>query len=127
MVIPLGLITAQHDRQDFRNQAASTARSLGSVAEEKVGDHDGGRKLAATIAQLRDYGDQVAVYRDTGSRIAGTGPAVAASSIRQMLAGEPTLVRAAGSSMLVPVSYTHLVGHVRDQGWPASWLSAAAR
>ena len=85
VVIPLGLITAEHDRQDFRSQAASAARSLASVAEKKVSDREGGRKLAATIAQLRDYGDQVAVYRDTGSRIAGAGPPVAASSIRQVL------------------------------------------
>ena len=60
VVIPLGLITAEHDRQDFRSQAASAARSLASVAEEKVSDREGGRKLATTITQLRDYGGQSA-------------------------------------------------------------------
>jgi signal transduction histidine kinase len=111
VVIPLGLITAEHDRQDFRSQAASTARSLASVAEEKVGDREGGRKLAATIAQLRDSGDQVAVYRDPGNRIAGAGPPVAPGSIRQVLAGEPTVARPAGSSLLVLTPVRRDEGH----------------
>ena len=77
VVIPLGLITAQHDRQDFRDQAVSTARSLASVAEEKLGDHESGAALTAAMAQLRGDGDQVAVYGDAGRRIAGAGPPVA--------------------------------------------------
>jgi len=101
VVIPLGLITAEHDRQDFRDQAVSTARSLASVAEQKVGDNQGGAKLASSIAELRDYGDQVAVYPGAGNRITGTGPPVAPASIRQVLAGEPRIVRPSGSNLLI--------------------------
>jgi signal transduction histidine kinase len=101
VVIPLGLITARHDRQDFRDQAVSTARSLASVAEEKLGDHESGAALTAAMAQLRGDGDQVAVYGRAGRRIAGAGPPVAPGVIRSVLSSETTIVRTAGSRLLV--------------------------
>ena len=85
VVIPLGLITAQHDRQDFRDQAVSTARSLASVAEEKLGDHESGAALTAAMAQLRGDGDQVAVYGRADRRIAGAGPPVVPGVIRSVM------------------------------------------
>jgi hypothetical protein len=65
--IPLGLITASHDRQDFRQQALTAARSLASVAEEKLGDSEHGTALTAAIAQIRGDGDQVTVNDREGT------------------------------------------------------------
>ena len=111
VVIPLGLITAQHDRQDFRDQAVSTARSLASVAEEKLGDHESGAALTAAMAQLRGDGDQVAVYGRAGRRIAGAGPPVAPSVIRSVLSSETTLARTVGSRLLVLAPVRSDEGH----------------
>ena len=111
VVIPLGLITAQHDRQDFRDQAVSTARSLASVAEEKLGDHESGAALTAAMAQLRGGGDQVAVYGRAGRRIAGAGPPVAPSVIRGALSSETTIARTGGSRLLVLAPVRSDEGH----------------
>lgn len=68
VAVPLGLITAAHDRQDYRDQAAATARSLAGVAEEKLADHERGAALARTITQIRGRGDQVGIYDHAGHR-----------------------------------------------------------
>ena len=111
VVIPLGLITAQHDRQDFRDQAVSTARSLASVAEEKLGDHESGAALTAAMAQLRGDGDQVAVYGGGGRRIAGAGPPVAPGVIHSVLSSETTTARTTGSRLLVLAPVRSDEGH----------------
>ena len=49
VAVPLGLITAAHDRQDYRDQAAATARSLAGVAEEKLADHERGAALELEV------------------------------------------------------------------------------
>jgi hypothetical protein len=41
IAVPLGLITAAHDRTVFREQSLSTAQSLASVAEERIDDRPG--------------------------------------------------------------------------------------
>jgi sensor histidine kinase regulating citrate/malate metabolism len=51
VVVPLGLITAQHYRQDFQEQATSSARSLASVAEERLADHEPGGRMRAAMAE----------------------------------------------------------------------------
>ena len=83
--IPLGLITASHDRQDFRQQALTAARSLASVAEEKLGDSEHGTALTAAIAQIRGDGDQVTVYDRAGKRIAGARSAAAPAAVSGVL------------------------------------------
>ena len=101
VVIPLGLITAGHDRQDYRDQAVATARSLASVAEEKLADHESGTALATAIAQIRGRGDQVAIFARSGRLIAGTAPPDAPGPVRRVLAAGTDTVRLAGGTLLV--------------------------
>ncbi len=100
VVVPLGLITAAHDRHDYQNQALATARSLASAAEEKLADHDRGTALAAAISQLRGSGDRVAIVGPAGALIAGTALPAAAGQIRRALAAGPGTVRPSGRSLL---------------------------
>ncbi len=100
VAVPLGLITAAHDRQDYRDQAAATARSLAGVAEEKLADHERGAALARTITQIRGSGDQVGIYDHAGHRIAGAGPP-AAAEVRRVLSGRPGQARTSGGALLV--------------------------
>src|ERR1700691_5860128 len=101
VVIPLGLITAGRDRQDFRDQAVTAARSLASVAEEKLGDHKGGPALGTAIAQIRSDGDQVTVYDRAGNRIAGAPAVAAPGTVRSVLASRAASVRSASGRLLV--------------------------
>jgi len=101
VVIPLGLITAGRDRQDFRDQAVTAARSLASVAEEKLGDHEGGPALGTAIAQIRSDGDQVTVYDRAGNQIGGAPAVAAPGTVRSVLASRAASVRSAGGRLLV--------------------------
>lgn len=101
VVIPLGLITAAHDRTDYQDQAVATARSLASVAEEKLADHERGAALTAAIAQIRGRSDQVAIFGRTGDLLAGTGLPTAAGPVRRVLARLPDTVRQSGGVLLV--------------------------
>ena len=111
VVIPLGLITAAHERHDYQDQAVATARSLASVAEEKLADHDHGAALATAITQIRGNGDQVAIIGRPGDLIAGTALPAAAGQVRQVLAGGPGTVRQAGSVLLVAEPVRSDTGH----------------
>ena len=101
VVIPLGLITANHDRQDFRKQAVTAARSLASVAEEKLGDSEHGTALTNAIAQIRGDGDQVTVYDRDGKRIAGARSAAAPAAVSAVLSSRAATVRPDGGRLLV--------------------------
>ncbi|MEP7025777.1 MAG: HAMP domain-containing sensor histidine kinase [Actinomycetota bacterium] len=103
VAIPLGLITAQHYRQDYRAQAVGSARSLASVAEEKLGDGETGHGLATAVVQVRSDGDEVAVFGRVGTRIAGSGPGASASVVRAVLSGRSASTSWAGDHLLVVV------------------------
>jgi signal transduction histidine kinase len=74
IAVPLGLITAAHDRTVFRGQSLSTAQSLASVAEERIDDRARDPGLARALRGLAAAGERAAVYDRAGRRIAGTGP-----------------------------------------------------
>jgi signal transduction histidine kinase len=101
VVVPLGLITAQHYRQDFQEQATSSARSLASVAEEKLSDHEPGGRMRAALAELREDGDQVSVAGPAGQRIAG--PAVPLAVARAALSSRTPVVRWLDDQLMVTV------------------------
>ncbi len=101
VVVPLGLITAQHYRQDFQEQATSSARSLASVAEEKLSDHVPGGRMRAALAELREDGDQVSVIGPAAQRI--SGPAVPPAVARPALSGSRPVVRWQDDHLLVAV------------------------
>jgi signal transduction histidine kinase len=103
VAVPLGLITAAHDSRAFTGEAVSAATSLASVAEEKIADHSGGPALDADISQLRQDGDQIAVYDQAGRWFAGTParPAVPAAAVGRALARLTPATYPAGDAMLV--------------------------
>ena len=103
VAVPLGLITAAHDSRAFTGEAVSAATSLASVAEEKIADHSGGPALDADISQLRQGGDQIAVYDQAGRWFAGTParPAVPAAAVGRALARLTPATYPAGDAMLV--------------------------
>jgi signal transduction histidine kinase len=73
VAVPLGLLTAAQDRAGFRDQTVSAARTLASLAEERIDDGAADPGLARAIAQLAAAGDRAAVYSAAGRRVAGTG------------------------------------------------------
>jgi len=74
VAVPLGLHVASEDRSDFTKQTAAEAATVASVAEEHLDDRASGVPLAQVIAGVRRHGDQVAVYRVSGRRLAGSPP-----------------------------------------------------
>jgi HAMP domain-containing protein len=71
--VPLGLITAAHDRAVYREQSLSAAQSLAGIAEERIDDGTRDPGLRRTLHDLAAAGEQAAVYDRAGRRIAGTG------------------------------------------------------
>jgi signal transduction histidine kinase len=82
--VPLGLVTASQSRHDFRDDAATAAATVSSLAEEFLDDHATRAALARSIAILRRRSDLVTVYNAAGKRVAGAGsvPGVTAALIR---------------------------------------------
>ena len=88
VAVPLGLITAAHDGHSFDAEAVTAATSLANVAEERLADHSSGPALGRVIGQLRQSGDQIAVYDKSGRWLAGTlaRPAAPAGVVTRALA-----------------------------------------
>jgi sensor histidine kinase regulating citrate/malate metabolism len=101
VVVPLGVITSQHYRQDFQEQAIGSARSLASVAEEKLSDHQPGGRMRAALAELRQDGDQVSVAGPASQRV--SGPAVPRAAIRAVLSGGRPVVSWLDDQLIVAV------------------------
>jgi signal transduction histidine kinase len=101
VVVPLGVITSQHYRQDFQEQAIGSARSLASVAEEKLSDHQPGGRMRAALAELRQDGDQVSVAGPASQRV--SGPAVPRAAIRAVLSGGRPVVSWLDDHLIVAV------------------------
>ena len=91
VAVPLGLITAGQDRRDFRDETTTAARTLASVAEEKLADKTDAPALSLSIARLQRGGDQVALYDRAGARLSGAGPVPPAGSIARGLSGGVTV------------------------------------
>jgi len=112
VAVPLGLITAAHDRRTFTDEAVSAATSLASVAEERLADHDNAATLGQDISQLRQRGDRITVYDQAGRWFAGTAarPAVPAGLVGRALGGLIPVTYPADGRLLV------LAPVLRDQG-----------
>jgi len=107
VAVPLGLLTAAQDRTDFADETADAARTLGNVAEERLGDGTQGPALARTIRSLTGRGDRVTVYDAAGRVVAGSpGPSVGASHVTahpRSSALSPARSFAAGDRLVVLV------------------------
>ena len=76
VVVPLGVMTATHDRQSFADQTVSAATAVASAAEEQLADHERGAPAAGTLSYRPALigNDEFAVY-DRHGRILIPGPA----------------------------------------------------
>jgi signal transduction histidine kinase len=72
VAVPLGLITTNQDRRDFRDEAVVSARTVANVAEERLDDHRNGPALDRLISLLSQSQYRVTVYDAAGSTIAGS-------------------------------------------------------
>ncbi len=75
VAVPLGILTANQERHDFRNEAIGASATVSGVAEEFLGDRIRRAPLTKAIAGVRRHGDLVAVYDRAGHLVAGD-PAV---------------------------------------------------
>jgi signal transduction histidine kinase len=76
VVVPLGVMTATHDREAFADQTVSAATALASAAEEQLADHERGAAISGTLGYRPALigNDAIAVY-DKGGHVVIAGPA----------------------------------------------------
>jgi len=82
VAVPLGLVAADQDMHDFKDEAHVSASTVANIAEERLDDGRPAPALDRTIRQLSAGGDLVSVVNESGSKIAGTPGQVAASGAR---------------------------------------------
>ncbi len=121
IAVPLGLISASQDRRDFTGETVTAAQTLASAAEEKLADKADAPALGRSIARLQRSGDQVALYDQAGTRLAGTGPVAPAASIRRTLASGRTASYPGDDRLIV------LAPVRRDEGGGAVGVIALSR
>jgi signal transduction histidine kinase len=76
VVVPLGVMTANHDRQAFADQTVAAATAVASAAEEQLADHEHGATISGTIGYRPALigNDEFAVY-DRRGHVFIPGPA----------------------------------------------------
>jgi signal transduction histidine kinase len=108
VAVPLGILTANQERHDFRDDAVVTSGTISGVAEEMLGDSAARAPLTKAIADLRRRGDLVAVYDRAGRLVAGATevPGLSATLLARARAGQAVVVANADERLLVlrPVS-----------------------
>jgi signal transduction histidine kinase len=72
-VVPLALKATAHERDAFVNDAAATARSLATIAEERLGDHAADPALSAALLSAARHNDEVLVLDATGKPLISQG------------------------------------------------------
>jgi len=92
VVVPLGVMTANHDRQAFADQTVAAATAVASAGEEQLADHERGAPAPGTLnyhpALIGQ--DDIAVY-DRGGHVFIPGPAqlrVTAAQVARALSGQ---------------------------------------
>jgi signal transduction histidine kinase len=92
VVVPLGVITANHDRQSFADQTVAAAAAVASAAEEQLADHENGAPAPDTLSHRPALvgQDELAVYGSDGQLLIH-GPAklhVTPAQISAALSGQ---------------------------------------
>jgi signal transduction histidine kinase len=72
-VVPLGLITAGHERSSFREDTVLFARALAGFAEDRLDDQAHSVTLGRALGQAQRAGEQVRVYDTSRRAIVSTG------------------------------------------------------
>ena len=92
VVVPLGVTTAEHDRQAFADQTTAAATAVASAAEEQLADHENGAPAPGILAYRPALvgHDELAVY-DSGGHVFIHGPAqlrVTSTQVAAALSGQ---------------------------------------
>ena len=100
---PLGILTTNQERHDFRNDAIGASATISGVAEEFLSDRSGRAQLTKAIAGLRRRGDVVAVYDRAGQLVAGdrTVPGLSAGLLTPGPRGRTTRTYSADERLVV--------------------------
>jgi len=72
-VVPLAFGAAAHERDAFVNDAASTARSLAAIAEERLGDHAADPALSNALLSAARQHDELLVLDKAGNPVISQG------------------------------------------------------
>ena len=92
VVVPLGVMSANHERQAFTDRTVSAASTVASAAEEQLADHERGSPVLGTLSYRPALigNDEFAVY-GTDGRVVIPGPAqlrVTPAQVAAALAGQ---------------------------------------
>jgi signal transduction histidine kinase len=92
VVVPLGVMSVNHDRRAFADETVSAASALASAAEEQLADHQRGAPFLGTLSFRPALigNDEFAVY-DNDGRVVIPGPAhlrVAQAQVAAALSGQ---------------------------------------
>jgi signal transduction histidine kinase len=103
VAVPLGIISANQDRQVFTDGVVAAATSVANVAEERLDDGTGGRALSRLVGQFASSGDRVSVLDRAGVPIAGSTvpPPVSPSRLAAVRAGRSYRVYSLPDALLV--------------------------
>ncbi|MGI9009136.1 MAG: ATP-binding protein [Streptosporangiaceae bacterium] len=103
VAVPLGILTANQERHDFRDDAIGVSATVSGVAEEFLGDRTARAPLSKAIAGVRRRGDLVAVYDRAGALMAGDTavPGLSAAVLARARADPATSVYSAAERLLV--------------------------
>jgi signal transduction histidine kinase len=142
VVVPLGVIAANHARQSFADQAVAAATALASAAEEQLADHENGAPTPGTLTRRPALvgDDQLAVY-DSAGHVFIHGPAplnVSPAQISAALSGRTVtqwqedpqdgllVIRPAYSgSRVVGAAVVQRAAHPLDEQIAGLWLGLA--
>jgi hypothetical protein len=116
-VVPLGLSMADGERASFRYGTESSARLVGSAAEELLGDHDSAAPMNRAISAADRQGDCVAVYSGRPALVGSTRcSAMSAAASRalaaRVLAGSGLIVAQDGEWLVAAVPVGDTSGRV---------------
>ncbi|TAM85340.1 MAG: HAMP domain-containing histidine kinase [Jatrophihabitans sp.] len=89
IVVPLGVVGASRQRDDFMAAARTAARSYAALAEEQLGDRGSAAALAQALERAVAPGDRVAVLDGSGRVVAAIGPRPPAGVLQAVRAGRP--------------------------------------
>jgi len=76
VVVPLGVMTANHDRQAFADQTVAAATAVASAGEEQLADHERGAPSLGTLSYRPALiGQDAFAFYDRGGHVFIPGPA----------------------------------------------------